>query len=66
MTPKFPRIHVDLVGEDGNAMAILGRVVKAMKRAGCTPMEISEYHTEATSGNYDHLLDVTMRWVDCG
>jgi hypothetical protein len=27
-------------------------------------VEIEEYIAEATSGDYDHLLQTTMRWVD--
>jgi len=55
---------VKLVGEDGNAFAILGRVIKALKRAGYTEEEIKQYRKDATSGDYDHLLAVTLEWVD--
>jgi hypothetical protein len=27
-------------------------------------VEIEEYFSEATSGDYDHLLQATMCWVD--
>jgi hypothetical protein len=30
---KYPNVSVRLVGEDGNAFAILGRVIKAMRHA---------------------------------
>jgi hypothetical protein len=33
-------------------------------RLGCRKDEIDEYYAEATSGDYDHLLQTTMRWVD--
>jgi len=56
--------QVKLVGEDGNAFAILGRVMKALKQAGYTQEEVDRYHAEATSGDYWHLLAVTMEWVD--
>jgi hypothetical protein len=62
---KYPQIKVMLDGEDGNAFAILGRVTKAMRRAGLTAEQIAEYRDAATSGDYDHLLQVTMQWVDC-
>jgi hypothetical protein len=52
------------VGEDGNAFAILGRVIRAMQRAGLTDEEVAEFRREATSGDYDHLLATAMRWVD--
>ena len=32
--PKFPEIDVQLTGEDGNAFAVLGKVSKALRRAG--------------------------------
>lgn len=54
---------VKLVGEDGNAYAILGRVSKALKKAGLIE-EAKMYWKEATSGDYDHLLMVTTKYVD--
>jgi hypothetical protein len=60
---KFPHVHVKLSGEDGNAFAILGRVTRAMRQAGISPAEIKAFQTAATSGNYDHLLQMVMRYV---
>ena len=62
--PRFPNINVPLVGEDGNAFAILGRVSKALNRGGATAKEVDEFIDEATSGDYDHLLATVQRWVD--
>ncbi len=62
--PKYPAIHVRLVGEDGNAWAILGRVSAALKRAGIGKQERDAFFAEATAGDYDHLLQTAMRWVD--
>lgn len=64
MEVKYPEVKtVKLVGEDGNAFAILGRVMKAMKVAGL-PKEVQDaYFAEATSGDYGHLLATTMKWV---
>ena len=56
-------IHVTLVGEDGNAFAIIGRVKKALQRAGHKDLA-EEYQKEATSGDYDNLLRVTMEYVE--
>jgi hypothetical protein len=55
---------VRLLGEDGNAFAILGAVRKAMKRAGADKEYIEQYTNQATAGNYDHLLQVTMQYVE--
>jgi hypothetical protein len=56
-------IEVNLVGEDGNAFAILGRCTKAMRRGGVPKSDIDTFLKEATSGDYDHLLQTVMRWV---
>ena len=32
--PRYPEVKVKLVGEDGNAYAIMGRVEAALKQAG--------------------------------
>jgi hypothetical protein len=62
---KFPQVKVKLVGEDGNAFAIMGRVVHAMKRAGIPKADQDVYTNEATSSDYAHLLVVTMQTVTC-
>lgn len=62
--PKYPQVKVKLVGEDGNAFFILGRVQGAMRKAGLTKEQIAEFIKEATSGDYDHLLATAMKWVD--
>ena len=62
--PRYPDICVQLTGEDGNAFAILGRTTRALRQAGLAQDEIDQYYAEATSGDYDHLLQTTMRWVD--
>lgn len=63
MEVKYPEVEVKLVGEDGNAFAILGRVAQALRRAGVDRAEQDAYFAEATSGDYDHLLQTTMSWV---
>jgi len=64
MTPKYPHIRVTLVGRDGNAYAILGAVSDALKRAGVPKSERDAFFAEATAGDYDHLLQTAMRWVE--
>ena len=59
---KFPDVHVKLVGEDGNAFSIMGRVSAALKRAGHADA-VKEYMDEAMSGDYVHLLRVTCQTV---
>jgi len=59
-----PRPKVKLIGEDGNAFHILGKTARTLKEAGYTKEEVNEYLQQAMSGDYDHLLGVTMEWVD--
>lgn len=60
---KYPDITVKLSGEDGNAFSILARVQQAMRRNGVPKGEIEAFHAEATSGDYDDLLQTVMRTV---
>ena len=55
---------VKLIGQDGNAFAIMGNVKQALKRAGADKDYIDEYLNEATSGDYNHLLTVSMKYVN--
>ncbi len=64
MKPKYPQIKVKLVGEDGNAYAIIGRVRKAMRDAGLPNPTITEFIAQATGGDYDHLLRTVMEFVE--
>ena len=61
---KYPEVEVELVGQDGNAFAIMGAVSKALKRADVPKDEVDECLKEMTSGDYDHLLQTAMRWVN--
>ena len=60
--PKH-NIKVKLVGEDGNAFHILGKVMRELRKAGLSKEEVNAYYAEATSGDYDHLLATTAEWV---
>jgi len=57
-------VKVKLIGEDGNAYSILGKVSRALRRAGYDKDFVNEYRKQATSGDYDHLLMVTMSYVE--
>ena len=60
---KYPKVKVQLVGQDGNAFAIMGAVQSALKKAGVDKDTISDYLAEAMAGDYNNLLRVTMKWV---
>jgi len=55
---------VTLVGEDGNSFAIMGTVKKALRKAGADKEYVASYFDEATAGDYDHLIQVTMEYVE--
>ncbi len=55
---------VKLIGQNGNAFAIMGNIKRALKRAGADKEYIDKYISEATSGDYNHLLAVSMEYVD--
>ena len=49
-------IKVKLIGEDGNAFYILGKVQRALRKAKQSKEFIDAVIKEATSGDYSHLL----------
>lgn len=55
---------VKLVGEDGNALSIMGRVSKACRRAGWTNEQREALMTEMRAGDYNHLLCTAMDFCD--
>ena len=64
MEPKYPQVNVKMVGQDGNAFAIMARVSVALKYAHVPQAEIKAFFAECATGNYDHLLQTVMKWVD--
>ncbi len=62
---RYPHVVVEIPdsGPDANAFGIMARVRKALRRAGVSQEEIDTYVNEAKAGDYDHLLNVTERWI---
>jgi hypothetical protein len=60
---KYPEIKVKMVGEDGNAFAILGRVTKALRNARVPLEERKKFQAEAMKTDYNNVLQTVMRWV---
>ena len=60
---RYPDITVQLTGKDGNAFSVLGEVSRGLRRAGVSDTERDQFFTEATSGDYNHLLRTVMEWV---
>jgi hypothetical protein len=61
--PKYD-VSVQLVGNDGNAFAVMGAVKSALKKAGASKEELDQYLADSMSGDYDNLLRVAMEWVE--
>lgn len=59
---KRPRVK--LVGTDGNAFSIIGKVSSALRKAGYSPEQIAEFRSEAMSGDYNNVLVTAMKWCD--
>ena len=62
MTDDRPKLK--LTGENGNAYNLLGLARRAAHQAAWPKERWEKVMTEATSGNYDHLLAVLMEWFD--
>lgn len=55
---------VKLVGEDGNAWAVMGRCTAAARKAKWSEDRIKAVMAEMRAGNYDHLLQTAMKHFD--
>lgn len=51
----------DLDGPEGNAFAILGKAARVAKD---NDMDFDTIRKEATSGDYEHLLDTMRKYFD--
>ena len=60
--PLYPDVKVQLVGSDGNAFAIMGKVSQALKRAGHGDV-VGKYTEESMAGDYDNLLVTACKYV---
>jgi hypothetical protein len=61
--PKYENVEVQLSGEDGNVFSIIGRVTRAMKKAGLRD-EADEFASQAmSSSSYDEVLRPCMDTV---
>lgn len=60
---KFEKPRVVLTGTDGNAYAIMAKIKKALMENGLQN-KVKEFLDEATSGNYDHLIETCFKYAD--
>ena len=52
----------NLVGQDGNAFALMGYTANALKREGLRD-KVSEMHSRAMSGDYYNLIAVCDEYI---
>ena len=57
-------VKVKLIGEDGNAFAIMAKVKKALREAGFSGDFIRIFEQQCMAGNYDDLLQTVMSYVE--
>ena len=53
-----------LIGKDGNAFGIMGRVKRALARDGADTEYVNKYLQESMSGDYAHVLQTAMEYVE--
>ena len=63
MADTIEPVLVPGLWDDGNAFAIMGKVVQALRRAHRRD-DVERYKRDATAGDYDNLLQVTMRFAE--
>lgn len=63
MNKPLTNASVKLSGEDGRAFAIIGKVRRAIVESD-NPELAREFVDEATSGDYDHVLETCMKYVE--
>lgn len=62
MTNNEGKVPCKLLGEDGNAFAIIGRVTRALRENGQAD-RIADFQEEATSGDYENLIATAMKYT---
>lgn len=55
---------VELSGQDGNAFVIIGKCMKAGRKAGWDQTKLNAIRDEFTSGNYDNVLVTAMKYFE--
>ncbi|QHB37209.1 hypothetical protein QDA03_gp32 [Microbacterium phage Terij] len=61
---RYPDIDVTLVGVDSHPFAIIKAVTDGLRKGGVGQGERDAFREEALSGNYDHIIQTAMRWVN--
>jgi len=62
--PETDKPVLRLSGSDGNAFMILAAAKRAARKAGWSDERFQKFKTEATSGDYDHVIQTCMEHFD--
>jgi len=60
---KYPAIKAKLIGQDGNAFAIIATVKQSLRKGNVPQNDIDEFVVEAMSGDYNNVIVTAMKWV---
>jgi hypothetical protein len=60
--PKYPKIHVRLTGQNGNAHNLIAVCVKAARDSDVPRSEIDAFAAEAIRGDYAHVIATCSQW----
>ena len=60
--PKYPHITIRLTDLEGDPLAILRRCRRIMLKAELPGWEHESFWNEATSGDYDNLVETVALW----
>jgi hypothetical protein len=58
------RPTVQLIGEDGTAYGIMGRVRRALAHAGADNEYTNKYIQESMLGTYEQLIPTALKYVN--
>jgi len=61
--PKFPGVRVTFSECGGNAFLVLDVMKAALRLAGASRIDYATFKQEATSKDYDKLIETCKRWV---
>lgn len=60
---KYKHVRLKLTGVDGNVFGILGLANRALKANGGAS-DVAAFNAEASSGDYDHVIQTCMSTFD--
>lgn len=62
--PMYPEIDVPIITEKCEPTELIGRAKVRMRNFGLEDEQIDQFEREARSGDFDHLLNTMMEWVN--